>query len=334
MFLAKPTAAAGYQFYMYHAFHWIMSVIRLLPGLCAAWLFVAVRAIFVLILAFAAWIRNFSEAGFATWFLMGFTIYLLVHSCQERMCFWPEESCIKQDINERCAQELLSKEVSTQRNICDTLEHVRAALESKTRLELETKNTADRLKAELENSEQELRRLRYHTNDLNATKVLLEDQLNTSRQKNAAIKQDFQVKLDHLNESLKDIKNLEEHKNQMETLLSSEKDTVISLERENAMLQSTVDVMTKQRKQLVGSHTLAIQQLKRLEQENENLTQKLNDSIRMADNNRTKSLHKLTQKLQNSITSAKGKLSNVEQVLGSEEKALSDLSRRAVSPRA
>ena len=90
-------------------------------------------------------------------------------------------SCIKQDINERCAQELLSKEVSTQRNICDTLEHVRAALESKTRLELETKNTADRLKAELENSEQELRRLRYHTNDLNATKVLLEDQLNTSR---------------------------------------------------------------------------------------------------------------------------------------------------------
>nr|XP_002129046.1 uncharacterized protein LOC100184814 [Ciona intestinalis] len=278
-----------------------VAVINLFPSTVATCLFGFTKVLFVSLLAFSVWVRNFSNAEFGTWLAAVICFCLCVHAISKSTCEMTPEKSLK--LKEDCSTKWLEHELKSQKSICDALEHVRAALTSKSILEEETGKTNEHLKARLLELEQFNVQLNQEVQMLRRAKDDVEMNLERKRHKLNEVKGDFKRKVVELEEAMHEVQM---EKNKIKT--------------ENGVLSKSLELVKQRNEELSIRLDNTEKHVILLGHENSTLSNQLatHGVARSSDLERIRQLQTMTQRLQHSLSSAKGKLTKVGGMLGAD----------------
>nr|CAB3262896.1 uncharacterized protein LOC100184814 [Phallusia mammillata] len=280
--LLPKQIAASYHYYLLVLLRRAVGCVRFLPAFLSGWFLIGLRLLFFSLLGFAAWVRNFSDNLFACWFLLALGVCFLL---QKSIC--GRECTLQERCDECSGSEILRKEIETQRLICRTLDHVKAALETKSLIEYQAKSLI-----ECEKSEENATNLlaKYEDKSESPTEKhlmskkdrgiidegLAEHELIAQyNQEIEKIRIDYASHLGRLQSKSTEARCLASNKTHLEALLSSAQENVAILEKENGMLKATIEIMIKQRKEMIEKHTASVKRVKQLSSENDSLSSKL-----------------------------------------------------------
>uniref|UniRef100_H2ZH39 Uncharacterized protein n=1 Tax=Ciona savignyi TaxID=51511 RepID=H2ZH39_CIOSA len=287
----------------------VLFILKFIPSGLATCLFGATKVVFISLLGFSAWVRHFSDGEFQLWFAAAICLCLCVHALSNSNCKIMEEKTRK--IKSECETKCLEHEVTSQRSICDALEYVRAALASKSVLEHETGKSNEKLKAQIMEFQRHNTELKKKLLTVQDAKENLERDLQLKSQKITRATNDFREQLNEIEDSM--------HEIQSEKTKSAE---------ENRLLRRSLQIVEKQNEEILAKYQAAVKHSENLREENAQLVADLStrDQDRATDLERISQLQTLTQRLQRSLSSAKGKLTKVGGMLSADNQVYPNIS--------
>lgn len=231
-----------------------------------------------------------------------------------------------------CSQnEILQREVDQQAGLCNTLQYVRNTLRSRSYEEEEAS-------LERQNLCQQREDLRRRCSDLsreldNSKKENMELKRDMQRRKSESdrIKMEFKGKLDRFEHAITDVRSLEADNNSLKKQLNEERMSGRERDESVRSLKSTIEMLTKQRQELLEKYHIAIKQLGAIKGENRRLSKDIESqrSMRKQEHDKIGEIDELTEKLQTSLHTAKGRLNRVGGKLADMTKTSTPRSRRS-----
>jgi len=299
--------------YAVYIFQYFVAFVRVFPDAFSECIFSLTRILFLFLLGFATFIRRFGDGEFAIFMLaiVGTIAYAQKHKQNEREAKEEEEKIREHNEN-------LEAELNAQKGICSTLEYVKAALESKKHSEQLVENENASLRDKVEQLQDQCQNYGSDIEELHCKIANLTSDLAIKNKETISLKEQFKNKLDKFENAITEVKKLEKERNEIRDKLIEEQSKLAEKEECIKSFKSTVETLTNQRTQLLEKYGLAIKQLGVIKNENRALSRSLQcqSQAYKQDTERIDEIEELTQKLQTSLSNAKGRLSKVGGVLG------------------
>jgi len=285
-----------------------ISFINIFPSAIADSIFGILRLVMLVLVGGLSFIHRFNE-GESSWLAIGLsaTIYyayqIKLNNKKNKEC---QELMEKQNAN-------LEDELNQQKGLRETLEYVKNTLENKKEMdkvaELERKN----LYEELEATKDKVSVYRVEIEKLRKEKSNANSELTQKTFENTRLREEFKTKVEKFQETLKEVKTLEEERNELKRSLCEEKAKLKEKEDENHTLKLTVEQMSTQRVEIMSKYTASVKELGEVKTQNRELTKTIScqQNLRKQDTVKMDEIEVITQKLQSSLSTAKGRLSRV-----------------------
>jgi len=285
-----------------------ISFVNIFPSAIADSIFGILRLVMLVLVGSLSFIHRFNE-GESSWLAIGLSasIYyayqIKLNNKKKREC---QELMEKQNAN-------LEDELNQQKGLRETLEYVRNTLENKNEMdkvaELERKN----LYEELEATKDKVAVYRGEIEKLRKEKSNANSELTQKTFENTRLREEFKTKVEKFQETLKEVKTLEEERNGLKRSLCEEKAKFKEKDDENQTLKITIEQMSTQRVEIMSKYTATVKELGEIKNENRELSKTIScqQSLRRQDTEKMGEIEVITQKLQSSLSTAKGRLSRV-----------------------
>lgn len=302
------TAESRFSLSFVYVFQSVVTLVRIFPDCLSDCIFAFVRLLFLSLLGCAAFIRKFNN-GECTYFSL--TVAFVVWYIYKRRlaekeklkvaeCMETQNSCLEDELNQ-------------QRGLYSTLEYVKSALASKSEIEKLAEAERCSLQQEIDALKKQNKDYCKKMNDLRTCNRNLNEDLAAKKTEASKLRQDFKTKLDKFECAVKQVKELERECDRLKCQLTDVKRHYHEKEQSTKSLKSAVEALTCQRAQVLEKYSAAIKQVGCLKNENRELSKAVNcqRSLRKQDTDKIGEIEQLTQRLQTSLSNAKGRLSRV-----------------------
>lgn len=289
------------------------SVIRILwafaqrlPSLLAAWTVSLAKLLFIAMVGFTAWVNSFPAEQFSATFSFAvlcisaaYSSYIYLRGDQSdilgrKIASWDQD--IK-SIRDKWASS--DEEINTitmkspGRTIDNTVPYHKGQSDTKAMRDLLSKLTERNKELETEIHE---------------------------RKKDAIIaSKNFRRKLDEMETVVKSMKFIEKNKKSTETQLQTEYEVNDQLQKDVVMLQETIQSLNKQNRHLMDKNAEVTRDMKILNSENNRLRMQITEQVSRDEEEYISDVQQIAQRLQTSLSSAKGKLSRVGDFLKNDD---------------